>query len=171
MNRLLFFILSFILLAAQTVNAQEENTSSADPSTPPQEQQGPRARAAPQAEPPPGAEAWDSDTNAPLAAWECEIGHVCFWNRPYGTGSRCMWDVADPDWLSGSIQCSWADTDNVGSVFNNSGPEGGHEWTGVVYYKEANYRGRVGCTRNFHAGNLAGTYKVRSHAWTTGRCG
>ena len=82
-----------------------------------------------------------------------------------------MWDVADPDWLSGSIQCSWADTDNVRSVYNNSGPEGGHEWTGVVYYLGANYDDRIGCTRNFQGGNLAGTYKVRSHEWTMGRCG
>jgi hypothetical protein len=130
----------------------------------------PRAGAASQDEPPLGAEAWDADTNAPLAAWACPINHVCFWNQPNGRGRRCIWDVADPDWLNGSIQCSWA-RENVKSVFNNSGPEGGHDWTGVVYYRQDRFRNRVGCTRNFQKGNLAGTYTVRSHEWTTGHCG
>jgi hypothetical protein len=131
----------------------------------------PRAGVVPRDKPPPGAKAWDSETKAALEAWECDLGNVCFWNGPHGTGSRCMWDVSDPDWLDGAIRCSWAGTDNVRSAFNNSGPEPGHPWTGVVYYREPNFHNRVGCERNFHQSDLAGTYKVRSHEWTTGRCG
>lgn len=60
---------------------------------------------------PPGAEAWDSDNNTALAAWECPLGDVCFWNGSNGTGSRCAWGSADPDWLNGNIRCSWAQTE------------------------------------------------------------
>jgi hypothetical protein len=117
-----------------------------------------------------GPEARDSVTNAQLAAWACDRGSICFWNRPNGTGSRCMWDVADPDWLNGNIHCSWANIDPVRSVYNNSGPTD-KPYTGVVYYRRDNYKDRVGCTRNWERGNLAGTYMVRSHEWTTGHCG
>lgn len=102
------------------------------------------------------------------AAYSCPSGHICFYTGDNGTGSRCSWDVDDPDWRNGAIQCSWAADYNVRSVFNNSTSP---NFTGVVYYLGANYEDRVGCTRQGQSGNLAGTYKVRSHHWTNGSCG
>jgi hypothetical protein len=58
----------------------------------------------------------------------------------------------------------------VRSVYNNSGRTD-RPYTGVVYYRRDNHRSRAGCTRNWERGNLAGTYMVRSHRWTTGNCG
>jgi phosphodiesterase/alkaline phosphatase D-like protein len=105
---------------------------------------------------------------ADAAAFSCPSGHVCFYTGDNGTGSRCLWSTADPDWRNGAIQCSWAADRNVRSVFNNGTSP---SFTGVVYYKGASYQDRAGCTRQGQSGNLAGTYKLRSHQWTTGRCG
>ncbi|MEU4462457.1 peptidase inhibitor family I36 protein [Streptomyces sp. NPDC024017] len=101
------------------------------------------------------------------AAVDCASGHICFWTGANFTGSKCAWDVADPDWQSGAVRCSWAATTNVKSVWN----AGTSSSTGVAYYRGANYSDRVGCTRQQHGGNLAGTYKVRSHRWISGSCG
>ncbi|WP_234325728.1 peptidase inhibitor family I36 protein [Streptomyces sp. NRRL S-146] len=98
---------------------------------------------------------------------DCASGHICFWTGANFTGSKCAWDVADPDWQSGAVRCSWAATTNVKSVWN----AGTSSSTGVAYYRGANYSDRVGCTRQQHGGNLAGTYKVRSHRWISGSCG
>lgn len=111
--------------------------------------------------------AWDDSTGAGLQAWECESEHVCFWNGFNGTGGRCMWDVADPDWTSGNIVCSWATTSNVRSVMNL----GLSSATGVAYYTSTGYSNRIGCTKQQHGGNLAGTYQLRSHQWISGNCG
>jgi hypothetical protein len=101
------------------------------------------------------------------AAVSCPSGYVCFWTGSNFTGSKCQWDVADPDWQGGSIRCSWSATSNVKSVFN----AGTSSATGVAYYGGANYVDRKGCTRQQHGGNLAGTYKVRSHRWISSSCG
>ncbi|MEU2749347.1 peptidase inhibitor family I36 protein [Streptomyces collinus] len=101
------------------------------------------------------------------AAVDCASGHICFWTGANFTGSKCAWDVADPDWQSGAVRCSWAATTNVKSVWN----AGTSSSSGVAYYRGANYSDRVGCTRQQHGGNLAGTYKVRSHRWISGSCG
>ncbi|WP_240797777.1 peptidase inhibitor family I36 protein [Streptomyces sp. F001] len=101
------------------------------------------------------------------AAVSCPSGYVCFWTGSNFTGSKCQWDVADPDWQGGSIRCSWSATHNVKSVFN----AGTSSATGVAYYSGANYVNRKGCTRQQHGGNLAGTYKLRSHRWISGSCG
>lgn len=111
--------------------------------------------------------AWDDLTGAPLAAWDCNSGNVCFWDGFGGTGGRCMWSVADPDWTSGSIACSWATTANVKSVYN----AGTSSASGVAYYKNTGYNNRVGCTRQGKKGDLAGTYQLRSHQWISGSCG
>ncbi|MCC3655337.1 MULTISPECIES: peptidase inhibitor family I36 protein [Streptomyces] len=110
-----------------------------------------------------------SATAAPAApaAVDCATGDVCFWTGYDFTGKKCAWDIADPDWQNGAVKCSWAATTNVKSVWN----AGTGSYSGVAYYKGANYTDRVGCTRNQHGGNLAGTYKVRSHKWITGSCG
>ncbi|MFF0158867.1 peptidase inhibitor family I36 protein [Streptomyces sp. NPDC005263] len=107
-----------------------------------------------------------SASAAPTAV-DCATGHICFWTGANFTGSKCSWDTADPDWQSGDVRCSWAATTNVKSVWN----AGTGDFSGVAYYKGANYSDRVGCTRQQQGGNLAGTYKVRSHKWITGSCG
>ncbi|MFJ4537914.1 hypothetical protein ACIP39_18390 [Streptomyces tibetensis] len=38
-------------------------------------------------------------------------------------------------------------------------------------YRGADHSDRVGCTRRQHGGDLAGTYKVRSHRWISGSRG
>jgi len=103
------------------------------------------------------------------ATWDCPQGHVCFWTGPDGTGSRCIWNNDDNDWSSAPIVCSWAGSQNVKSVWNNSG-----RGAGVIYYSRPNTdddKYRIGCTRKGQSGNLTGTYKIKSHRWTTGRCG
>lgn len=114
------------------------------------------------------AMAWDDQTGEALPAWDCNLGNVCFWNSFDGTGGRCMWDVADPDWTSGSATCSWATSRAVMSVYNRGTSSG---LTGVVYYRNTGYNTRAGCTRQGQHGNLAGTYQLRSHQWTNGSCG
>lgn len=112
--------------------------------------------------------AWDATTGAELQAWSCSTGNVCFWTGPDGTGSRCMWDIADPNWTTGSYRCSWATSQNVKSVWNRGTST---QFSGVAYYLQTEYRSRVGCTRRGQSGNLAGTYNVLSHRWITGSCG
>ncbi len=114
------------------------------------------------------AVAWDAETGAALAAWDCTIGNVCFWNGFGGTGGRCMWDVADPDWTAGSIRCSWATTNEVKSVYNRGTSS---SFKGVRFYRNTGYNNSIGCTKQGQKGDLAGTYQVRSHQWTTGSCG
>lgn len=111
-----------------------------------------------------------STAQAAPAAVDCASGNVCFWTGANFTGMKCGWSDADPDWQSGDIRCSWSATHNVKSVWNAGTSS---RFTGVVYYKGANQDedDRAGCTRQQHGGNLAGTYKLRSHKWTTGRCG
>jgi hypothetical protein len=116
----------------------------------------------------PAPVAWDSVTGAPLAAWDCSRGNVCFWTGSNGTGSRCMWDTADADWTAGAVTCSWATTRVVKSVWNRGEIK---RLTGVAYYLKANYVNRVGCTARGDRGNLAGTYYVRSHIWIDTACG
>ncbi len=80
----------------------------------------------------------------------------------------CKWSDADPDWQKGAIVCSWSATTNVKSVYNAGTST---SLTGVVYYSGADYTTRKGCTKQQQGGNLAGTYKLRSHEWTDGNCG
>jgi Peptidase inhibitor family I36 len=111
---------------------------------------------------------WDDQTGIIIQAWSCNTGNVCFYTGPDGTGSRCMWSVADSDWATGTDVCSWALTTNVKSIWNRGTSS---SYTGVAYYKQTGYTDRVGCTRQGASGNLAGTYKVRSHRWISGSCG
>jgi hypothetical protein len=111
---------------------------------------------------------WDDRTGVIIQAWSCNSGNVCFYTGPDGTGSRCMWSNADSDWATGTDVCSWALTTNVKSIWNRGTST---SYTGVAYYKQTGYTDRVGCTRQGRSGNLAGTYKVRSHRWISGSCG
>jgi hypothetical protein len=96
------------------------------------------------------------------AAWDCPSGDLCVWTGSNGTGSRCTWSNADPDWWSGSIQCSWSDTQNVGSA-KNSGTSSSYGY--VVLYTGANYTGDGYCIPQ-HGGTWAGlNVRIRSHRW------
>ncbi|MFD6589039.1 peptidase inhibitor family I36 protein [Streptomyces anulatus] len=97
---------------------------------------------------------------AKALAYSCPEGDICFYTGDNGTGERCNWDGNDNDWRNGTIQCSWAADKNVRSIYNN-----GTSGMAVVYYSGANYETRKGCTTKGKKGNLAGTYKVRSHKW------
>ncbi|GGM77070.1 hypothetical protein GCM10011609_11280 [Lentzea pudingi] len=110
--------------------------------------------------------AYDAETGEALAAWACNTGNVCFWNDFGGTGKRCMWDVADSDWASGTYKCSWYDTE-VKSVYNR----GTSSAKGVRFYRDTGYNGSIGCTKQGKKGDLAGTYKIRSHQWVSTSCG
>lgn len=94
------------------------------------------------------------------AAYSCPSGSVCFYSGDNGSGSRCVWSGNDNDWRNGDIQCSWAADKNVRSIYNN-----GTSGMVVIYYSGANYQTRKGCTTKGTKGNLAGTYKLRSHKW------
>jgi len=103
-------------------------------------------------------------------SWKCATGLVCFYTGANGTGKKCEWRVADPDWTSGSKTCSWATTHNVKSVDNR----GTNPYlSGVAYYLKRHYasRSRVGCTPQGRRGSLTGTYKLLSHQWINGSCG
>ncbi|MFF4488717.1 peptidase inhibitor family I36 protein [Streptomyces sp. NPDC001544] len=96
------------------------------------------------------------------AAWDCPSGDLCVWTGSNGTGSRCTWSNADPDWWSGSIQCSWSDTQNVGSA-KNSGTSSSYGY--VVLYTGANYTGDGYCIAQ-HGDTWPGlNVRFRSHRW------
>jgi Peptidase inhibitor family I36 len=98
--------------------------------------------------------------------YSCPAGNVCFYTGFDGSGSRCRWGADDPDWQGGGVRCSWSGTTNVRSIWNNTS-------RAVDYYTSANHpnRDRIGCTHSGIAGNLAGTYKLRSHKFRSGsRC-
>ncbi|GGV66075.1 hypothetical protein GCM10010277_73660 [Streptomyces longisporoflavus] len=97
-------------------------------------------------------------------AISCEKGDVCFYNSSW---QRCSWPVADINWSTGVLQCSWAKTRNVYYVWNN----GTSNASGVAYYLNVNHKNRVGCTRQQKSGYLQNTYKVASHQWVSGSCG
>ena len=94
----------------------------------------------------------------------CDSGEICFFSDFDGSGSICAWKTFDSDWQGGAVRCSWSATSNVKSIWNRRG-------VAVDYYKGADYDDRVGCTHSGIAGNLAGTYKLRSHKFrSSSRC-
>lgn len=96
------------------------------------------------------------------AAWDCPSGNLCIWTGNNGTGSRCTWSNADSDWYSGSVQCSWADNQVVGSA-KNSGTSSSYNY--VILYEGANY-GYPGYCIEQHGGTWANLdVKLRSHRW------
>ncbi|GAA0915246.1 peptidase inhibitor family I36 protein [Streptomyces thermoalcalitolerans] len=108
-------------------------------------------------------------TAAPTEWGACASGNVCFYTGDNGTGQKCSWSVADPDWTQGDIKCSWAETKNVQSVWNRGTSK---SYTGVAYYRWADYNTRMGCTPQGKRGNLTGNgYKLKSHRWVDGNCG
>ncbi|WNZ07881.1 peptidase inhibitor family I36 protein [Streptomyces sp. 11x1] len=109
-----------------------------------------------------GLVAPNSASAAPLA-FECDSGDVCVWNATNGTGNRCSWTNADPDWWSGSVQCSWSDTQNVRSGINRGTSSA---YRAVAFYSGANYTGTlVGCLRQNGERDGQANVRVRSHKW------
>ncbi|MEV7739713.1 peptidase inhibitor family I36 protein [Streptomyces sp. NPDC088921] len=103
-----------------------------------------------------------SSASATAQAWECNSGSVCVYSGNNGTGSRCSWSNADPDWYSGDVQCSWADNQVVRSIYNR-GTSSSYNW--VVLYTGANYTGDHYCwAQNGGFGSDFNT-KIRSHRW------
>lgn len=103
-----------------------------------------------------------SSASATAQAWECGSGNLCVYTGANGTGSRCSWSNADPDWYSGSVQCSWSDTQNVGSA-KNSGTSSAYAY--VVLYTGANYTGDGYCIAQ-HGDTWPGlNVRIRSHRW------
>ncbi|WP_338684545.1 peptidase inhibitor family I36 protein [Streptomyces acidiscabies] len=97
---------------------------------------------------------------APLA-WECSSGYMCVWSGTNGTGSRCTWSSADPDWWNGSVQCSWSDTQNARSAWNRGTSS---SYAGVAFYHGANYSDYSGCLSQ---GGRDSSFNasLRSHRW------
>ncbi|MET9555602.1 peptidase inhibitor family I36 protein [Streptomyces sp. NPDC006645] len=106
---------------------------------------------------------------APTAWGACAEGNVCFYTGFDGTGSKCTFPVADRDWTQAPLVCSWSQTTNVKSVWNNGTSP---NFTGVAYYQWNNMveKDRKGCTLQGKRGDLAGTYKLKSHQWVDGPC-
>lgn len=105
-----------------------------------------------------------------VQAWECPSGDFCVWENTGGTGRRCNWTNADPDWWSGSIVCSWADDTKVESVLDNGNDS---RFLSVEAFTGANYAAgtRFACFRRGVPYNItAGGIKLRSHRWVTYTC-
>lgn len=92
-----------------------------------------------------------------VAAYEdCGWGEICFYTGRDGTGDKCSWTSYDENWSEGSVQCSWAGSQNVCSVFNKTSVR-------FEYFRSANYINRIGSTGGWSGGNLACNYKLASH--------
>lgn len=103
-----------------------------------------------------------SSASASAQAWECDSGDLCVYSGTSGTGSACSWTNADPDWWSGTVQCSWSDTQNVGSVYNR-GTSSAYNW--VVLYTGANYTGTRYCFAQNGGYSSSFNVRIRSHRW------
>ncbi|MEU8115407.1 peptidase inhibitor family I36 protein [Micromonospora sp. NPDC048947] len=110
--------------------------------------------------PPVAAQAATPQPAAALAAWDCPSGNLCVWDGTGGTGARCLWSDADPDWRSG-ITCSWSLNWPVRSVYNRGTSPA---YRGVTLYQGANY---VTAQHNLAQGvkNSDVYYYARSHRW------
>lgn len=104
---------------------------------------------------------------ASAAAWDCPSGNVCVWDGDSGTGSRCKWSSKDPDWLNGTVVCSWALNRPVRSMLNHGTSS---SFSGVCLYPSENYIG----TGWWLAQNWGIADHVEldflSHKWVTGGC-
>ncbi|WP_327399999.1 peptidase inhibitor family I36 protein [Streptomyces sp. NBC_01288] len=103
-----------------------------------------------------------SSASASAQAWACTSGHVCVYSGINGTGSVCSWSNADPDWWGGDVQCSWSDTQNVGSVYN-LGTSSAYNY--VALYTGANYTGSHYCFVQDGGYSSNFNVKIRSHRW------
>lgn len=128
---------------------------------------------------PTGAAAQATSATAPVAvpvhhrdvtvlAWECPSGDFCVWENTGGTGRRCNWNVADPDWQGGTIRCSWSGSTKVESALDNGNDS---SFASVAVYLQANYGSRWGCfDRGVTYNVTAGGVLLRSHRWVTSHC-
>ncbi|MFB6437522.1 peptidase inhibitor family I36 protein [Streptomyces sp. NPDC056411] len=96
------------------------------------------------------------------APWSCHQGNLCVYSKPAGEGKKCEWSIDDPDWLKGSVKCSFK---LPRSIFNDSISK---RFKGVRFYNAANYKQPLylikqgeGKSVNSHGGG----FTVRSHRW------
>lgn len=111
--------------------------------------------------PPVAAQASAPRPAVALAAWDCPSGNVCVWDGTSGTGARCLWSDADPDWRSGSSICSWSLNWPVRSVYNRGTSSA---YLGVELFAGANYvnpQMLIGQGQRKSSVN----YYLRSHRW------
>lgn len=91
----------------------------------------------------------------------CPSWDVCFYTGINGSGSMCHWDVADPDWTTGNVKCSWAKTSLVRSMVNKTAST-------VTYYPCANGGGSpLSTTKPAGWSNLPVPSHLRSHFFGT----
>ncbi len=88
--------------------------------------------------------------------FSCSADYFCMYTGKDGTGSRCQFRDRTEDT---AVECSWAASTNVKSVFNNS------TFGNVTFYKTVRFNNRVGSTAPLSGGNLTGTYQIRSLTW------
>jgi hypothetical protein len=102
-----------------------------------------------------------------VTAWsDCPSGDFCIWSGTNATGSRCSWSNADSDWYSGTIQCSWVDTQSVRSAYNHGTSS---SYWGVWVHLEANYNFVWSCLPQGYVWTDV-TFGGRSHRWMTSSC-
>lgn len=86
-------------------------------------------------------------------SFQCGAGYFCVYSGWDGGGSRCQYRS---DTANTADNCAFIRAGkNVLSVWN-----GNHDK--ATYYKQTNYRGRVGSTPSGRGGNLMGSYQIRS---------
>ncbi len=102
-----------------------------------------------------------------VTAWsDCPSGDFCIWSGTNASGSRCSWSNADSDWYSGTIQCSWADTQPVRSAYNHGTSS---SYWGVWVYIDANYQWLWSCLPQGYVWTDV-TFGGQSHRWMTSAC-
>ncbi|NLU70456.1 protein kinase [Streptomyces sp. HNM0574] len=106
-----------------------------------------------------------SGSEAPAGFERCSRGNVCFFSGKDGRGEVCNWWDNERDWLSGRVVCGWGAENPPRSVFNNGYTED-EPYHDVLFYREADYRGRIGCVPAGERRNLSGAGDVvRSLEW------
>jgi len=97
--------------------------------------------------------------SAAAGSWNsCPLGYFCAWSGQNATGSRCQWEDDSSNWYA---DCSWADTNYPGSVFNN-----GRTGRSVTIYRYTGYVSKIGgCVERLEYVNLANNYFIGSHQW------
>ncbi|WP_159394920.1 peptidase inhibitor family I36 protein [Streptomyces sp. 2323.1] len=107
----------------------------------------------------PATAATETSANEP---WSCHQGNLCVYSKPGGKGKKCEWGAADPDWLRGSVKCSFGLPQ---SIYNDSISR---RFKGVRFYNAANYKQPlylikqgVGKNVNPHGEGFV----LRSHRW------
>ncbi|WP_420895494.1 peptidase inhibitor family I36 protein [Streptomyces anulatus] len=93
-----------------------------------------------------------------VRAWSCSNGSVCVYSRSNGRGTKCQWNVKDPNWAGGNIQCSFSVPRSVWNRKSSS----------VKLYGRTNYRTKIFTIAADDRTNVnggSGRFAIRSHKW------